>query len=188
MSFVIIFFLCIVLLIENISGLSSSQLSSEFVTQHHIFLLAWRAQAQLWRKLLTNHQPHKVHQTTDSCATDPLNQIRLIWSFTASSPSHEVLFLGKLLFVHSAITHIFASNCHRFHCSLEIFVLSIQNTNFECHIGLQSLVRDLLTNSLGAELTQNSSCYIRQRFVHYLNVSLILHLSSHSGFFLLLLS
>ena len=146
MSFVIVLFLSDILLIENISGLSSSQLSSRFVTQHHIFLLVWRAQAQLWRKLFTNHQPHKFHQTTNPCATDPLNQIRLIWSFTASSPSHEVLFLGKLLFVHSAITHIFAFNCHRFHCSLEIFVLSTQNTNFECHIGLRSLVRDLLTN------------------------------------------
>ena len=147
MSFVIVLFLSDILLIENISGLSSSQLSSRFVTQHHIFLLVWRAQAQLWRKLFTNHQPHKFHQTTNPCATDPLNQIRLIWSFTASSPSHEVLFLGKLLFVHSAITHIFAFNCHRFHSPLEIFVLSTQNTNFECHIGLQSLVRDLLTNT-----------------------------------------
>ena len=146
MSFVIVLFLSDILLIENISGLSSSQLSSRFVTQHRIFLLAWRAKAQLWRKLFTNHQPHKVHQTNDPWAIDPLNQIRLIWSFTANSPSHEVLFLGKLLFVHLTITHIFAFNCHRFHCSLEIFVLSTQNTNFECHIGLRSLVRDLLTN------------------------------------------
>ena len=65
MSFVIVLFLCNILLIENISALSSSELSSGFVTQHHIFLLAWRAQAQLWRKLLTNQQPHKVHQTNN---------------------------------------------------------------------------------------------------------------------------
>ena len=100
MSLVIVLFLYNIILIENTSGLSSSRLSSGFVTQHYIFLLAWRAQAQLWRKLLSNHQPHKVHQTTNSWAIDPLNQIRLIWSFTASSLSHEVLFLGKLLFVH----------------------------------------------------------------------------------------
>ena len=105
MSFVVVFFLYNILLIENISGLSSSQLSSGFVTQHHIFLLAWRAQAQLWRKLLTNQQPHKVHQTTNPWAIDLLNQIHLIWSFTASSPSDEVLFLGKLLFVHLTAIH-----------------------------------------------------------------------------------